>query len=93
MAARHRAGAVAIEIWDQGPGIPADDQAAIFTPFYRSSGGIKGVAGVGLGLAVVKRFADCLGYEMAVRSRSGRGTVMIVSVPAGDVRNAIHNRD
>ena len=93
MAARHRAGAVAIEIWDQGPGIPVDDQAAIFTPFYRSSGGIKGVAGVGLGLAVVKRFADCLGYEMAVRSRSGRGTVMIVSVPAGDVRNAIHNRD
>ena len=85
MAARRRERAVAIEIWDQGPGILPDAQAAIFTPFYQSSVGHKGVGGVGLGLAVVKRFVDCMGYEIYVRSRVGHGTVMTVLVPADDV--------
>ena len=85
VAARRRERAVAIEIWDQGPGILPDAQAAIFTPFYQSSVGHKGVGGVGLGLAVVKRFVDCMGYEIHVRSRVGHGTVMTVLVPADDV--------
>ena len=85
VAARRREGAVAIQIWDQGPGIVPEAQAAIFTPFYQSSVGRKGVEGVGLGLAVVKRFVDCLGYEIRVRSRVGRGTVMTVLVPENDV--------
>lgn len=85
VAARGRAKTVAIEIWDQGPGIAPEAQLAIFTPFYTSSVGREGVEGVGLGLAVVKRFVDCMNYEIYVRSRVGRGTVMTVLVPEDDV--------
>ena len=92
MAARRRSGAVVIEIWDQGPGIVLNNQAAIFTPFYQSPGH-EGRGGVGLGLAVVKRFVDCLGYEITVRSRIGHGTVMMVRVPASDVQKTIRDGD
>ena len=89
LAARRRGGAVSIEIWDQGPGISPEAQTAIFTPFYQSSVGRQGTAGVGLGLAVVQRFVDCLGYKIAVRSRVGRGTVMAVLVSPADVADSL----
>ena len=85
VAARRRANAVAIQVWDQGTGIAPDDQRAIFTPFYRSTTAERNQNGVGLGLAVVKRFADCLGYEILVRSQLGRGSVMTLVVPTTDV--------
>lgn len=85
LAARRRGQAVSIELWDQGPGIVPEAQAAIFSPFYQSSVGHKGAGGVGLGLAVVKRFVDGMGYDIRVRSRIGHGTVMVVSIPANDV--------
>ena len=89
LAARHRGCVVSIEIWDQGPGISPEAQTAIFTPFYQSSVGHDGTGGVGLGLAVVKRFVDCLGYEMVVRSRVGRGTVMVILVSPSDVADSL----
>jgi signal transduction histidine kinase len=85
VAARRRADAVAVQVWDQGTGIAADDQQAIFTPFYRSTTAEMNQRGVGLGLAVVKRFADCLGYKILVRSHLGRGSVMTLLVPLIDV--------
>jgi signal transduction histidine kinase len=85
VAARRRRGSVVIEIWDQGPGILPEAQSAIFTPFYQSSVSRAGIGGVGLGLAVVKRFSDCMGYEVSVRSRPGHGTVMRVLVSQADV--------
>jgi two-component system sensor histidine kinase GlrK len=47
---------VILDITDQGPGIPANEREHIFEPFYRS-GNAKGVAGVGLGLAIAREFA------------------------------------
>ena len=85
VAARPRGSSVAIQVWDQGDGIPPEDQASIFKPFYRSASGRNGLIGVGLGLAVVSRFSDCLGYGLSVRSSNGRGTVMTVLVPETDV--------
>ena len=85
VAARPRQGGVAIEIWDQGPGILPEAHAKIFTPFHQSSVGDTTLGGVGLGLAVVKRFIDCMQYEISVRSRVGSGTVMTVLIPAIDV--------
>lgn len=85
VAARRRADAIAVQVWDQGTGIAYDDQLAIFTPFYRSTAAERDQTGVGLGLAVVKRFADCLGYEIQVRSQLGRGTVLTLVVPTTNV--------
>ena len=88
VAARRRAGSVALEVWDQGIGIPLEARGSIFNPFHQLSIQPKGRGGAGLGLVVVKRFADCLGYQIFVRSQVGRGTVMTVLVPPSDVRKS-----
>lgn len=41
---------------DQGPGIPKDDRAKIFEPFFRARGTANSVAGTGLGLAIASEF-------------------------------------
>jgi signal transduction histidine kinase len=84
VATRKRGSAIAIQVWDQGDGIAPEDQAAIFTPFYRSRTADRHHGGVGLGLAVVQRFAECLGCEIRLRSQMGRGTVMTLLLPGGD---------
>jgi signal transduction histidine kinase len=86
VAARRRSGSIAIEVWDQGPGIPSEHHKAIFTPFHQSTASSKAGEGVGLGLAVVKRFADCMSYQILVRSQMGRGSVLTVLIPASDVK-------
>lgn len=88
VAARRRKGGVAIEVWDQGTGIPKESLSSIFTPFVQLSSRTSSFGGIGLGLAVVKRFVDSLGYSISVRSRAGRGTVVIVLVPPVDIKKA-----
>ena len=96
VAARGRAGALAIEVWDQGDGIAPELHGKIFAPFYQATPApsvSNDHVGVGLGLAVVKRFADCLGYTVSVRSRAGRGTVMTVLIPAADIQIREHHEE
>jgi signal transduction histidine kinase len=88
VGARRRAGGLTIEVWDQGPGIAAENLPSIFRPFYQSSPGRNGLGGVGLGLAVVERFAEALGYHITVQSRVGHGTLMRICVPASDIQDA-----
>lgn len=45
-----------LDVFDDGPGVPAAERETIFEPFYRSPGA-KAVAGVGLGLAIAREFA------------------------------------
>ena len=85
VAVRDRDGSLAIEVWDQGPGIPPETQAEIFRPFFQAAPHVSGNHGVGLGLAVVERFAKALGYPVSMRSRIGVGSVVSVLVPAHDV--------
>ena len=74
-----------IEVWDNGPGIPEADQAAIFEEFRRGSSQDTGdVPGVGLGLAIVQRTADVLGHEVTLISRPGIGTRFAVRLPRGE---------
>jgi two-component system sensor histidine kinase MprB len=47
----------AVEVSDDGPGIPADDLPHIFDRFYRSAKA-RALPGSGLGLAIVRRIAD-----------------------------------
>jgi signal transduction histidine kinase len=56
---------------DQGPGIPANERGQVFEPFYRSANA-RGVAGVGLGLAIAREFAV-----------AHRGTLELMDVPVG----------
>ena len=54
----------------------------VFEPFYRSAQARRrGVAGVGLGLAVVRRIATACGGSVAVRSEPGAGARFEVRFP------------
>lgn len=67
-------------ISDTGPGIPQEEQARVFEPFYRAS--TRGEAeGTGLGLALVKRVLEAHGGEVRLRSRLGRGSTFFLLLP------------
>ncbi|HEX5694128.1 MAG TPA: PAS-domain containing protein, partial [Arenimonas sp.] len=75
---RRRGDALAIEVWDTGPGIAEADQAAIFEEFRRLD---KGGQGLGIGLAIAERVARLLDLPLKLRSWPGRGTVFSIEVP------------
>ena len=81
---RRRGANYALEVWDSGPGIPADQRARIFEEFYQiGNPGRDRTRGLGLGLAIVRRLAELLGHRIEVQSREGRGSVFRLVVPAG----------
>ena len=55
-------GAVRIEVWDTGLGIPADKQRQIFEEFQRLEQGARAARGLGLGLSIVERLGRVLGH-------------------------------
>ncbi len=69
-----------IAVADTGPGIPQEEQARVFEPFYRAS--TRGeVEGTGLGLALVKRVLEAHGGEVRLKSRPGRGSTFFLLLP------------
>jgi CheY-like chemotaxis protein len=71
-----------IEVWDTGPGIPADSLPMIFEEFRRfEDTDNTGIRGAGLGLPVSKRLADLMDAKIDIRSVPGRGSVFSVIVP------------
>ena len=72
--------AIRFAVYDQGPGIAADDLAHIFEIFYR--GQREGdTQGFGLGLATVKRIIDAHGGRIWVDTAPGRGCTFIFTFP------------
>jgi two-component system, LuxR family, sensor kinase FixL len=71
---------VAIEVEDQGIGIPLQDQQYLFTRFFRAKNAIN-IQGTGLGLNIVRHYATLMGGEVRFRSEEGKGTVFMVSIP------------
>jgi len=83
LGCRRRSGAVRIEVFDTGPGIPAGEIDHVFEEFYQVGNPERDrEKGLGLGLAIVKRLADLLQHELTVRSRSGKGSMFAITVPA-----------
>ena len=75
---RIEGGAAILSVQDRGAGIPAADLARLTQPFAQASGA---KAGTGLGLSVVRRFAELHGGELRLTSKSGRGTKAEVILP------------
>lgn len=72
-------GMVALEINDDGPGIPAEVQTRIFDPFFTTKAIGKGT---GLGLTVAYAIVQEHGGRIRVESTPGAGTSFFVSFPA-----------
>ncbi len=75
-------GGVFVEIEDTGSGIPAEFLPHLFEPFttFRHDGAEH--AGIGLGLAMVRRTLDALGGTVTIHSRVGEGTCLRIVLPA-----------
>ncbi|MFC5468545.1 sensor histidine kinase [Cohnella suwonensis] len=84
----HHGGETAsVVIADNGIGIPEEDHALIFTPFYKADKSRDAaVRGNGLGLSIAKRIVDLHNGEIAVFSVAGKGTEFTVSLPLSFAR-------
>jgi two-component system sensor histidine kinase KdpD len=73
---------VAIEVEDEGPGIPAEQLERIFEKFHRASEGDNRPAGTGLGLSICRGFIDGMGGRIKAANRTDRsGARFTITLP------------
>jgi CheY-like chemotaxis protein len=71
-----------IEVWDSGPGIALADQESVFEEFYQVGNPERDrLAGLGLGLSIVRRLGQLLGHRLALFSRLGCGSRFLLELP------------
>jgi signal transduction histidine kinase len=79
--AEHRG--IAIEVEDNGPGIPLRERKRIFERFYRVDGLLtRQTEGSGLGLSIAKRIVEAHGGKISVRSEMGKGSCFTMHLPS-----------
>ena len=69
-----------VDISDTGMGIPEEEQAKIFTRFYRSNN-VRDKEGVGIGLYLARQIIAGEGGYIKVSSKVGEGTTFSVFLP------------
>jgi PAS domain S-box-containing protein len=79
---RHDDG-VLIAVDDDGPGVPAEMREELFEPFRQGPGAPDHAPGVGVGLALVARFAELMGGRAWVEERPGGGASFRVYLADG----------
>ncbi|MFF4159053.1 ATP-binding protein [Streptomyces sp. NPDC001678] len=72
---------VEVRVADQGPGVPDSAKDRIFEPFQRYGDAPRG-AGVGLGLAVARGFAEAMAGTLAAEDTPGGGMTMVLTLRA-----------
>jgi signal transduction histidine kinase len=73
-----------IQVSDTGIGIAPDEQGKIFQRFYRCDTS-RSETGMGLGLSLVKAFAESLGGSLSVKSALQQGSTFTLCMPASDL--------
>jgi two-component system, NtrC family, sensor kinase len=68
---------IALQIRDDGSGIPDELLPRMFEPFFTT----KGSKGVGLGLAISRNIVDRHNGKIEVQSKPGQGTTFTISIP------------
>ena len=74
LALRQNASEAVIEIKDNGPGVPADQRAEIFKPYFTTQ-----KKGTGLGLAIVQQIILAHGWEIECVSNTPKGAIFRIT--------------
>jgi signal transduction histidine kinase len=78
-------GRVLFTVADTGPGISPEDAGTVFEPFRRAGHSARReIDGIGLGLAVVKRYVELHGGRIWFDDRPGGGTRFCFTLPQGN---------
>ena len=84
LGCRRRGDKLRIEVWDTGTGIPKAQLDTIFAEFHQLHSPVRDQSpGLGLGLSIVQRLGNLLGYTVEVHSRPGKGSVFAIEVLLG----------
>lgn len=83
LSAEKENGQLIVQVADNGPGIPADEQTKIFDKFYRAKN-VKDTPGTGLGLAITKSIIDNHNGRIWVTSSVGEGAIFTVVLPTAN---------
>lgn len=82
VAVEDRGNFVGLTVRDDGPGIPAELMGRIFNPFTQAERSlVRQHEGVGLGLPIVRRFAELHGGGVEIDSAPERGTAVTILLP------------
>ncbi len=89
LAADESAQLLRLQVIDSGSGIPPEEQARLFEPWYQTPSGRQlSVQGSGLGLSICKEIVSRMGGEILLDSTVGRGTTVTVQLPWQKVETA-----
>lgn len=72
---------VRISVIDNGIGIPKKEQKNLFERFFRA-GNATNIQGTGLGLNIVRKYADLIGAEITFESEEEKGSTFSVILPS-----------
>jgi len=72
---------VKVEVRDNGPGIPPEEQQRIFEAFFRLTETGSATEGTGLGLAITARLVELHGSKLGIESQPGEGACFHFSLP------------
>jgi two-component system cell cycle sensor histidine kinase PleC len=86
-AAMNAEGGITFGVGDTGVGISPEDQTRVFDSFGQGKHDVAiADKGTGLGLAIVKGLAEAHGGKVSLESQVGKGTRVMVHLPAVRVR-------
>ena len=77
-----KGGDLRVDVRDTGIGLTPEEQARIFTRFYRADNRTtREVGGTGLGLAITRALVERHGGTITVTSVAGKGSTFSVALP------------
>jgi signal transduction histidine kinase len=86
VAARRDDGFVRVDVSDTGIGLSPQDQAQLFTKFFRAhERSPQAGGGTGLGLVICRLLVELHGGRITVSSAPGQGSTFSFTLPAGEV--------
>lgn len=71
---------ICVEVADKGIGIDSKELRGIFEPFFRGRNAV-GIAGTGLGTAIIKEYSQLLGGTISVTSEINKGSLFTLKLP------------